>query len=191
MNGITLRRIFFALPIDDIASTGLGPVLDLLSAEPRTLKPVPRTNFHITVKFIGEIDDSRLEQMSNFFDNIKFATGPIEYNLRRLGAFPSINRPNVLWCGIQANPQKLADIHAPIENLCTDSGFKKDERAFSPHLTLARIKKEARVPQSIIEFLKKNSETEFGQSSFKEVILYESILKPAGPAYIPIKSIKL
>jgi 2'-5' RNA ligase len=121
---------------------------------------------HITTKFIGEWPEDRLDEMKATLTLVGPA-GPIEIAVRGLGWFPNEKHPHVLWAGIEAGPQ-LSALALAIENAVHTIGVPKEDRKFSPHLTLARIRE--RVPldalRRAIEALESVNFGSFQASSF-------------------------
>jgi 2'-5' RNA ligase len=103
-------------------------------------------------------------------------------NVRSIGAFPSVNRPRVLWLGIDGNTDALINMQVEIAAGLESYGFKKEDRPFRPHLTMARI----REPKGLIglaETVKKNEDYVAGSFSVSGLTLFKSDLKPAGAIY--------
>jgi 2'-5' RNA ligase len=100
-------------------------------------------NLHVTTKFIGEWPEQRLEEMKRALRSVGSA-GPIAITIRGIGWFPNARNPRVLWAGIQAGEPLQSLAHAT-EAAVHSIGVAKEDREYSPHLTLARIRE--RVPQ--------------------------------------------
>ena len=103
-------------------------------------------------------------------------------NVRNLGAFPSVNRPRVLWLGLDGDTDALISLQAQIDTGFQDYGFKKEERPFRPHLTLARIK-EPKGLDGLAEAVKKNEDYNAGSFTISGLTLFKSDLKPTGAIY--------
>jgi 2'-5' RNA ligase len=102
--------------------------------------------------------------------------------VRNLGAFPSVNRPRVLWLGIDGDTDALINLETEIDARFQDYGFKKEDRPFRPHLTLARIK-EPRGLVGLAETVKKNEDYIAGSFTVSGLTLFKSDLKPTGAIY--------
>ena len=98
----------------------------------------PLDNLHITTKFIGQWPEARLSELLACLRSV-VTSSPLEIEVKGLGWFPNERAPRVLWAGVEGGPV-LADLARRTEECLEPLGVKKEDRAFSPHLTLARIK---------------------------------------------------
>jgi 2'-5' RNA ligase len=185
-NEIGMLRLFFALPCD-LSYEFLRPVYGQLIAFPRALKTVAPENYHITLKFLGETKEEVLRLLRRDFQRLEIDNASVPYTLRGLGAFPDVRRARVLWCGLDLDIGSISLIQNGIEGLCAAYGFKKENRAFQPHLTLARTRREVKIPASIAEYVTANRDTVFGRSIFKRIVLFKSDLRRDGPEYTPVE----
>ncbi|MGZ3648547.1 MAG: RNA 2',3'-cyclic phosphodiesterase, partial [Syntrophales bacterium] len=95
---------------------------------------------HLTLKFFGYVYESDIANISHVVKNNVVNMKALILNVRNLGAFPSVNRPRVLWLGINGDTDALITLQAEIDTGFQEYGFKKEDRPFRPHLTLARVK---------------------------------------------------
>lgn len=94
-------------------------------------------DYHVTLKFLGEVRAERVPGIGEVIDRVAGATTPFEASLGGFGAFPTVRRPNVLWAGVEATPE-LRCLKQDLEWALAELGFEKETRAFHPHLTLGR-----------------------------------------------------
>ena len=135
---------------------------------------------HITLKFLGEIDGGQVEKVVQALA----ALGPFagfEIEVRGFGFFPDARRPRVFWAGIHA-PADLADLAARVEGVMEDLGFAPEERAFTPHLTLARFKIPRPQPD-LAAAVEKHPHLSLGHFQVSGFLLFESRLSPQGAEY--------
>jgi RNA 2',3'-cyclic 3'-phosphodiesterase len=137
---------------------------------------------HLTLKFFGYIYDSDVANISDVVKNSIANMKALALNVRKLGAFPSVNRPRVLWLGIDGDTDALINLQTRIDKGLESYGFKKEDRPFRPHLTLARIK-EPKGLVGLVETVKKNEDYLAGSFSVCVLTLFKSDLKPAGAIY--------
>jgi RNA 2',3'-cyclic 3'-phosphodiesterase len=139
---------------------------------------VPAANLHLTLKFLGSINEELVEGVAGACRRVAARHRPIEATAVGLGAFPTVQKPSVLWVGVDAGPA-LAALQRDVEAAMVELGFEKEERAYHPHLTVGRVK-ESR--GSTADLWK--SEAQLGSSALSEIIVYESRTRSAGAEYV-------
>ncbi|MCC7147021.1 MAG: RNA 2',3'-cyclic phosphodiesterase [Phycisphaeraceae bacterium] len=162
------------------AKFSLSDALTELGTMLPAVRPVPAHNLHLTLRFLGESDESLFPAL---LDAIKVSTagiGPFVVHLQGLGIFPSPARPTVLWVSLQG-AEPLQEIVKRLNPRVDALGFGGDLRAWQPHLTLARIK--ARPPQEFGSFLQRHRHAYFGSFTVHAIDLMTSQLRPQGPIY--------
>ncbi|MBN1533972.1 MAG: RNA 2',3'-cyclic phosphodiesterase [Spirochaetes bacterium] len=177
------RRLFFALPASFTAPESFRKIESAMEDERRSLKIVRPEHFHITVKFLGPVEEPVFLRLKEGFERAPLPLSPIEYRIAGTGAFPSLQRPSVLWCGILTDIGLLREMQDSIERLCQQLGFERERRAFTPHLTIARVREKARLSEGLLGLLRSHGETLFAESRFDGIVLFESLLTPKGPLY--------
>ncbi|MGO9136878.1 MAG: RNA 2',3'-cyclic phosphodiesterase [Syntrophales bacterium] len=136
---------------------------------------------HLTLKFFGYVYQTDIANISSVVKNSVANMRALLLNVRSLGAFPSVNRPRVLWLGIDGDTDALINLQTEIDTGFQDYGLKKEVRPFRPHLTLARIK-EPKGMVGLAEAVKKNDYIA-GSFTVSGLTLFESDLKPTGAIY--------
>jgi 2'-5' RNA ligase len=140
---------------------------------------------HLTLKFLGEIPETQIEALDGVVRQAASAVEPFALEARGLGAFPTPRAPRVLWLGLQGEPDAMAALQrqqAEIEDGTANLGFQKEARAFTPHLTLARIRD--RVDQGVLDkMLAANQQRAVGGFTAASVGLIRSELRPTGTVY--------
>jgi 2'-5' RNA ligase len=136
-------RVFVAIELPHDVRARLAKHIDNL----RSSMPEVRTswsredNLHLTLKFLGDIPVTNVERLSAAASIAASTVEPFEIVVEGCGAFPPRGQPRVLWIGIDDTSGKLALLHRALEDECSKAGFPREERAFHPHLTIARIRK--------------------------------------------------
>jgi 2'-5' RNA ligase len=179
-------RLFIAVKVSSTPS--LRKVLKHLEAMGRPVKPVSADNLHLTLKFLGDTDPTRLPEICHAVSGTVDGETAFETDIVGLGAFPRIQRPSVVWAGLE-NGEPLIRIAEFLEILLSELGFHPEQKPFHPHLTLARIK--SKPPGELAELLNENQTTNFGVASISSVELFQSELQPNGPQYTVLASAKL
>ena len=152
------------------------------------MKLVERQNLHITLKFLGEISPERIKLLEDAIINACKGFTKFQIKLEGLGAFPSISYPRVVWVGVTRGSETLKALAKSIEETTVRVGFRKSDKVFHPHVTLARIK--FRTPK-LSEFILKNRNIEVGEKLVANVRIKKSILRPQGPIYETLAEIPL
>lgn len=146
-------------------------------------------NLHITLAFLGETKPEQIEMIGSGLEVITIESNAIELDLYGLGVFKNFHNPQVLWVGIKTN-DALRQLWVLVNQVIEQHGFKPDERGFSPHLTIGRIKKTF-PGHNLVQFIKKYENVSLGHLLIKDFVFYQSILKPEGPIYKPIQQFSI
>lgn len=184
-----MKRIFIAVKVNPEET-----FLEMISSFKSVLfneniKWINPENIHITLAFLGNTEEKLIEDISSMLKKVCGNSGNLELTIRGTGVFRNINDPRILWTNIDHSEYllKLAD---KILIGLTNMNIKLEDKAFKPHITVGRIKH-----LNNKEIFKKLTEqyqnTELQKLHVNEVILYESILLPQGPKYIPIERFRL
>jgi 2'-5' RNA ligase len=145
------------------------------------LKLVNLDNIHLTLKFLGNTSEALVPKIKEIMEEGARNIAPFELELIGVGAFPNMNRIQVVWVGTRCG-EGLVDLAAYLEDELHQLGFKKEKRKFSPHITLARVKS-ARNLDSLRGVLKEHAEERFGVQRIDRIRLKRSELRPSGPIY--------
>jgi 2'-5' RNA ligase len=181
-----LIRCFIAIKIPGFDP--LRRVLKELAQMGRALKVVEPKNLHVTLKFLGDTDVSRIGEIGALVEQAAHSRNPCVVKVAGLGVFPHLERPSVVWAGLEGS-EILAAIAADLETGLEEFGFARENRPFVPHLTLARVK--ARPPESLRTLLSRHAKTEFGTATIEQFELIRSELGPEGPKYTVLASARL
>ena len=193
-------RLFIALDIDDAIRERIARFVDGVSAfapDARWAKP---ESLHVTLKFIGEQPEAAVERLKDALATI--AATPADIHFRGYGFFPTAKSPRVFWLGLEAGPQ-LAVLARAIDEKMASLGIPKEDRSYSPHLTLARGRGGSGSPrhnkedgpnrtfQRLQEKLTALTAPEFGSMTAREFFLYQSHLSPKGAKYTKLAAFDL
>ena len=97
---------------------------------------------HLTLKFLGDIDESRVDAIGRCITDVARTWSPVHLELRAIGVFPNAARPKVLWCGVQGELTRLSRMQSELEERLESIGCAREARPFTPHLTLGRFRGE-------------------------------------------------
>jgi len=144
---------------------------------------VSPATMHVTLKFLGDkVDPASVQALRDELSRVARRQPPFAIELAGLGAFPSPDRPRVLWTALMGDVDLLTSLAEAVEGCAAEMGFKPDRHGFSPHVTLGRLR---RSPEQIdlSEQLAEFEGRAIGNCRVKEVVLYRSILSPKGAHY--------
>jgi len=134
---------------------------------------------HITLKFLGDVEESMAIPLAEALDSLICES--FEAKIEGIGVFPKLSNPKVLWLGARGNFETL---HDDVENVLKPFKFKEDERAFTAHATLARVKSlNKNQKNAFADVLKELKDTKIGSMQVNKVLLKKSTLTPDGPIY--------
>ncbi len=186
-------RLFVALEIPAAVRDNLATFIKGMSelseqSERSWVRWVRPENLHVTLRFIGEVADADLDGIRAALSTVR-AEAPLEIRFRGLGFFPDEDSPTVLWTGLDATPN-LPSLAGAIDGVLANQGIRRENRAFLPHMTLARFAPPG-IQKKLRGVIKQNEEREFGSFQTREFHLIESKLKPTGAEYTSLASFPL
>jgi 2'-5' RNA ligase len=178
-------RAFVAIfppPELQAAVTGALETVQHLNDKVRWVRP---ENIHLTLKFLGNVQEETLGNLCAALEETCAGHKPFDIGLVRLGAFPSARRARILWIGVDAGSDQLRALAADLESALIPLGFEREKRAFTPHLTLARVRSRP------VNF--DGRPTTIGDLRFRvrHIELIESTLSPKGGTYRTIQAFAL
>ena len=182
---MSLLRTFIALEIpQEIQQIIHKEIAHLRDTIGTLIRWVPSENMHLTLKFLGNISPANLDMVTQMIRAEADSCQPFVMQVGGLGAFPSPKRPRVIYIGLQA-PAELEALQHGIESATTRLGYESEERAFSPHLTVGRVRNNipASDQQKIQRALAETQIDSLGTARVDSVHLYNSDLKPTGSVY--------
>ena len=185
-------RVFVALELDEAVRRALGKALDALARRVSGVKWVRPEAIHITLKFLGEMNDADAPGLAEAVAQCAKDSPPTCLEFRGLGAFPSVERPRVVWAGAHETKAQgtLARLSQSLDRALAPWGAKSENRAFKPHATLGRVRRPKPMPE-LARSLRQMEEEPFGRMGVGEVVFMLSDLTPAGPVYTPLSRHRL
>lgn len=180
-------RSFLAIEIPAILHPPMEDLQRKLKETRADVKWVAPQNMHLTLKFFGAISPEKLGQASQIILPIVAHCQPFSITISGLGCFPSPNRPRVIWLGINKENREIALLQKEIEEKLLTAGFPAEERAFTPHLTMGRVRS-GRNLSELHRCLLGNQNWEVGTFEAREIVLFKSDLKPTGAVYTRLRT---
>jgi 2'-5' RNA ligase len=175
-------RVFIAVPLPADLKAKLVVVQQEFRRLPLEAAWVREAGFHITLKFLGEVDSSLIAPIVACMTTATQHYHPFSLTVSGVGVFPHESSPRVLWVGVRDMTGLLRQVQQTLEAHLTRLGYPPEDRPFSPHLTLARVKRISRRGE-FLAGLKAHREVVLGQLDVDHIELVESQLHPAGARY--------
>ncbi len=184
-------RAFIAIEFSPALREQFAAIIAALSrATPnRAVSWVKADNIHLTLKFLGDIPQTHIAPIGVALKEAASPFDPFSFSVSGLGCFPNLKRPRVLWAGIDpAGAKSLIELQAAVEQQLAALPYPPEERAFSPHITLGRVRREARPEDAVKagEAVRAQSKVELGSELVNAVTLMKSDLRSGGPVYTPL-----
>jgi 2'-5' RNA ligase len=183
-------RLFVAVNLDESLRHAVAEVEQRLKATNADVKWVRAESLHITLKFLGWVQENRVPEIEQAIAQAVEEQAPFRLSLAGLGGFPTPTAPRVVWVGIEAGAAELASLAERMEQAMKPLGFEREEREFSAHVTIGRSRGAAGREQ-LVAALQAERERRFGEMQVARVELMRSDLRPTGPIYISQRAFEL
>jgi len=187
-------RLFVAVELPALVRRDLGALVERLRHTRADVKWVEQENMHLTLKFLGEVESDRLAPVQDALRQAAGRVAPFRFTLGALGAFPSPRNPRVIWVGVCQGQPQLASLAAEVERQLLPLGFAKEERPFTAHLTLGRLRspspKGSTGPRDLCAALAAESVPPH-TVAVDGFVLFQSVLRGRGPVYTPLSAFPL
>jgi len=182
-------RAFIAIEISDEARQLLVPIQGQLKKTGADIKWVKPENIHLTLKFLGDITNEQTGAVSCLLDNVARQYNKFDMTLFKIGAFPKLDFPKVIWVGIDNKCAVIEEIASRVTDACQEIGFEREKRHFSSHITIGRLrssKNKAGLKKEILDI-----DVPRIVIPVDSIILFQSTLTPQGPIYTKVHAGKL
>ncbi len=183
-------RLFVSVDLPDGLASAVSEVQSLF-ADADGVRPVDPEQAHVTLKFLGEVDGDRVDDILEGLDTAvdRAAVEPFEVHLNGLGVFPDLEYISVIWVGTDRGGNELTTLHEAVEAELVDRGFDPEEHSFTPHVTIARMDHAG--GKSLVQRVVREHSPAVGRFDVEAISLTESTLTPSGPAYEPVETVSL
>lgn len=175
-------RSFVALDIPQTAKNEFSDLISFLKESRADVRWARAENLHLTLRFLGETTQEQADSIKGSLREIAAGEKSFSIHFAGLGAFPTLQRPRLFWAGIDQGAEFLERLAERIDLAAAAIGFQREERAFSPHMTLGRV----RSPRNLQELIHRIRQTEFTPAEkipMERLTLYKSTLGREGPVY--------
>lgn len=180
-------RTFIALEISDVIRNQIVIIQNQLMKESAELKWIKYENIHLTLRFLGEIDDRYHENLFKAMNKVAEDTRSLNLSLTKLGLFPDVNHPKVIWIGVAGEIEELRQLSEKCDYYLEANGFEIKKRYFRPHITIGRIKTLIHQKQFISEL----DDIRIKETTFKvkKLNVVKSDLRPTGAFYTNLHTV--
>lgn len=175
-------RMFIAIETPENVAGQLQRLIERLQTIDAPVRWVKPGQMHWTIKFLGDVDMLETAQVCQRMQEVAAQFEPIELTVQGLGAFPTVDRPRTLWIGSTTGNEAMEELHAALDASLGVMGFNREQRRFTPHLTLGRVRGTKNIDQ-LNELLEAEAEFLAGSMWADEMILFSSDLQSTGPVY--------
>jgi RNA 2',3'-cyclic 3'-phosphodiesterase len=182
-------RLFVALPVPANIRAGIAKFARELDTQipAEAVRWTPEEQIHLTLKFLGKVDAVALHELQQALGSATLGIGKIELQARHLGAFPSLRNPRVIWIGLEGNVESLLRLQQQVSEATAPWCEKEEDRKFSPHLTIGRLREpQSRAQRKISVALQAKQSPRFGNWQADEICLMRSQLSPHGATHTAV-----
>lgn len=184
-------KLFTGVSVGPAVRSAAAALQQSLAQCGANVKWVEPENLHLTINFLGEVDDRDLHSICRAITAVAKGEPSFRLSVQGVGAFPTTRRPKILWAAVNDGAESLQRIHTVSEPKLLELGvYRREERGYTPHLTLGRVKDEAD-GQLIAAELPRHSDWRGGDVFVEEVLLFNSDLRREGPVYSVIARMPL
>jgi 2'-5' RNA ligase len=184
-----MPRAFIAIDVSEEVRKRIVEAQEQLRATGADVKLVEPPNIHVTLKFLGEVPEKRVEEIAAALGRAVNGAKKFDIGVRGMGVFPNLSYIRVIWVGVERGRDEILELHRKIEKELQQMGFRP-EADFVPHLTVARVRT-AKNKERLAGFIKEKAAVDFGTSQVLAVELKQSTLTPKGPIYSTLARLEL
>ncbi len=187
---MAMLRLFLAVDMDESLKQYVGSLVEPLRKAGADVKWVQADNLHVTLKFLGDVEEERVDIVADTARRSVGAYEPFDIGLGEVGTFPPAGRPRVIWIGIEDSGGQLARMSRSLEEAFAELGFPAEERPFKGHLTLGRVRSPKGV-ERLQPLLARATTPAAKRMSVDKIMLFKSVLTSAGPIYSVLEKVYL
>ena len=183
-------RSFVAIELSPDIRSQIEKIQNELKGSSADVRWVRSRGIHLTLKFLGGIPEEKIPEIAGVLTRCAAETESFNLTIHSLGAFPNPANPKVIWIGVEDESGRLLKAQQSVEKSLAAIGFKEEKRAFTPHLTLGRLKS-PRGKREVSRQIEASGECNCGTLTVREICLFKSDLKPSGAVYTKLKTFPL
>ena len=185
-------RSFIAIPLESEISRGATKLIQRVRQDGDAIRWVPTDNLHLTLKFLGEVDNVEVPEICNVMRQVCEPFDPFNLVFTGMGGFPSLDRLRVIHVGVDDESGALVRLVGELESQLAELGFKPEPRDYRPHLTLGRTRSGSRgANPELIERIRNEEHLRLGEMRVESIQLVGSFLEKRGPSYHTMDTVDL
>jgi len=176
-------RTFIAVDVSAEIRAAVVALQELLARSGAQVKWATPATMHLTLLFLGEVDDRELHSVCRAVREVAATEPSFPLRVSGVGAFPTPRRPKILWAGVGEGSQELKRLYDRLEARLTEEGaYRKEERGYTPHLTLGRVQREGD-ESTLAHELTRLKSWDGGRTIVEEILVFGSVLQRTGPEH--------
>jgi 2'-5' RNA ligase len=184
-------RTFIAVDLGKPIRERIVLLQESLARTGNEVKWVEPENIHLTLLFLGEVDDRELISVCRAVSDVGKWLAPFVISVEQIGCFPNLRRPRILWVGVGTGAPEVVALHDALEPPLLALGcYRREDRPYTPHITCGRARGDA-ISFKLTEAIAKKSDWQAGETEVGEVLVMSSELTPKGPIYTVLSRAKL
>lgn len=187
---MTVIRTFIAVLIAEDIREKISEAQEALKKLAPKINWVVPGNFHVTLKFIGNIREDQLPDLCSAIEKAVEGLKPFDISFGSLGAFPNPRNARIVWAGINEGAKALSELASAIEDELAELGFERENRPFRAHITIGRVK-DSKNLGGLAEGIKEINAQDLGTQRVESVSIMQSELLRESPKYSPLGEIRL
>jgi 2'-5' RNA ligase len=180
--GVARVRTFLAVDLSKSIRDRAVALQGRLARTGTEVKWVEPENLHVTLLFLGEVDDRQIVQVCRLANHCTAKEPSFLMSVESVGCFPNIRRPRIVWIGVVEGVERLCTLHDALELSLAELGYRREERRYKPHATLGRVKSD-RPTDRLSHALLAEAAWKGGETVVREILIMGSELTPHGPVY--------
>jgi len=181
-DGKTIRS-FIAIDLPEEVKEGIRLIQGRIKPRLEQVRWVRPENIHMTLKFLGDVEQSIIEPMSEGMTEVMRREEPLSFSVGGIGGFPRADRARVVWLGVRGDIDRLAVLQSAIEGFAESFGVAREKRSFRPHLTIGRTRSGPGMITGLEKVQRSSDVFEAGSFVAEGVTFFQSILKSDGAVY--------
>ena len=183
-------RCFISISIPDGIKKGMTAIQERLKKAGADVSWTRPEGMHLTLKFLGEIEEERLKEIGTALSLSVIGIKPFSLDVSGIGTFPDIRRPRVIWIGLKEDGNNMIELQRNVEKELEKLGFAAEKRGFTPHITLGRIRSPKNI-ERLLNLVDEEKAIDLDGFEVTNIHLMQSELRPAGAIYTELISVEL